>query len=82
MMKKYGTKLRNIARGINNALAFWSSDVVVLGGSLMKKISISNVKSHLKNMVKIFPSLPPIKNAVCGEKAGLEGVFVYLKQCI
>lgn len=72
----------HFARGINNTLVFWSPDMVVLGGSLMKKISITNIESHLKNMIKIFPSLPPVKNALLGEKAGLEGALVYINQIV
>lgn len=80
--KIWGEVEEYLARGINNTLVFWSPNVVVLGGSLTKKISINNVTAHLKNMVKIFPSLPPIKNAVFGEKAGLEGALVYINQIV
>lgn len=73
---------RLLAVGINNVIVFWSPDVVVLGGSMMKRISIERVKHHLGEICTIFPNLPPLKLATLGDLGGLYGALVYLKQKI
>ncbi len=61
-----------LAYGINNVIVFWSPDVVVLGGSMMKErgIKVENVKLHLKNILKIFPKHPKIKHSALGDLGG------------
>ncbi|MFV1917705.1 MAG: ROK family protein, partial [Patescibacteria group bacterium] len=73
---------RLLAFGLNNTIVHWSPDVVVLGGSMMKKIGIpiDRVKFHLKKILKIFPELPEIKKAELGDLGGLHGALYYLKQ--
>lgn len=51
---------RFLAIGIYNTIVFWSPDVVVLGGNVMKSISLDRVKEHLKETLKIFPKSPDI----------------------
>ncbi len=71
---------RNLAVGINNVLVFWSPDIVVLGGSVMKSINIEKVKEYTKEIVKIFPEIPPIEKAQLGDEVGLWGALAYLNQ--
>lgn len=71
-----------LAYGLNNITALWSPDIIVLGGSMMKKIGIpvERVRYHLKHIMKIFPELPQIEKAKLGDAAGLYGALAFLKQ--
>lgn len=71
---------RLLARGVNDTIVYWSPDVVVLGGSLMKKISIGRVRFHLKKIFKAFPKIPLVKKASLGDLGGLYGALAYLNQ--
>jgi len=64
-----------LALGIHNSVLFWSPDVVVLGGSIMNKISLEKVEENLKLIMKIFPTIPVIKKSELGDKAGLYGAL-------
>jgi predicted NBD/HSP70 family sugar kinase len=67
-----------IALGLNNIIVQWSPDVVVLGGSVMKKVSLLKVKINLKRMLKVFPNLPFIKKSELDDIGGLHGALWYL----
>jgi len=71
---------KSIALGLYNSILHWSPEVVVLGGGLMKSVSLSNVKRHLKKQMKIFKQLPEIKKAALGDLNGLYGALELLKQ--
>lgn len=66
------------AYGINNVVVFWSPDVVVLGGSMMKKISLERVKMYVKNILKLYPELPVIVKSELGDLGGLWGAMHYI----
>ena len=93
--KKYGKKpyditddkiwdetARFLAIGLNNTIVHWSPDIVVLGGSMMKKIGIpvERVRYHLKNILAIFPELPKIEKATLKDVGGLYGAMALLNQ--
>ncbi len=93
--KKYGKKpyeitdekiwdetAKILAYGLNNTIVHWSPDIVVLGGSMMKKIGIpiERARFHLKNILKIFPELPLIEKASLGDIGGLYGALTFLKK--
>lgn len=69
-----------LAVGLNNAVVYWSPDIIVLGGSVMKSIPIDVVNHLLKQTLKIFPKIPPLKKAELNESSGLYGALEYLKQ--
>ncbi len=73
---------RHIAYGINNILVFWSPDVVVLGGGVTKNkfFSVTNIQMHLKNIVRIFPALPPLKKAELKDIGGLYGALALVQK--
>lgn len=71
---------RILAYGLNNTVVHWSPHVVVLGGSLMHKVSIEKVSSHLKDILTIFPTPPPIVRAKLGDIGGLYGAVAYLHE--
>ena len=70
-----------VAVSLNNAIAFWSPDMIVLGGGMMGTpgISVDGVKGHLGKLVKIFPSIPEVKKALLGDFGGLHGALVFAK---
>lgn len=93
--KQYGKNVREIrdktaweetgrilALGIHNTILHWSPDIVILGGSLMKSISLSLVRQNLKNTANPFYSLPPIKKSALGDIAGLYGAMRLLEQML
>ncbi|MFC1594934.1 ROK family protein [Patescibacteria group bacterium] len=73
-----------LAYGLNNTIAHWSPNIVVLGGSMMKTVGIpiEGVRSHLKEILKIFPEIPKIEKAVLEDFGGLHGSMEFLKQNI
>lgn len=84
--KKFWDNLAEIlAAGVQNTILHWSPDVVVIGGSMMKKIGISipRVQYHLKLLKKVSENdlpLPKIKKATLGDFGGLYGALVRVKQ--
>lgn len=64
-----------LAYGINNTVVYWSPDIVVLGGSMMKEVGIPvpAVRKHLAEILKIFPNIPLIEKATLGDFGGLYG---------
>jgi glucokinase len=75
---------KHLASGLNNAIVHWSPDVVVLGGGMMKShgISVDRVKDYLKDILKVFPSLPEIRKAELGDFGGLYGALHYLNNFV
>lgn len=73
------TETQLLSIGLHNALVFWSPEILILGGSIMKSIDLESLKGQIKKQMRIFPNMPEI---VCGElqeKAGLYGALQYLK---
>jgi predicted NBD/HSP70 family sugar kinase len=71
-----------LAYGVNNAIVHWSPDVVVIGGSMMKKIGIKipRVEFHLKKIMRAFPNnIPKIKKAALADFGGLYGALALIK---
>lgn len=72
----------HLALGLNNVLVFWSPDTIILGGALMQSIDIDLVRRHLRQIVTIFPHLPPVELCDLADKAGLIGSLHYLRQTL
>ena len=73
---------RLLAYGLNNIIVHWSPDVVVIGGSMMKKIGIpiERVRAHLAGILRIYPQLPRIEHSELGDIGGLHGALHFIKQ--
>lgn len=72
-----------LAYGVHNSIVHWSPDVVVLGGSMITgdpAISVDKVESYLKDILEIFPKIPPIKKATLKDVGGLWGALELAKQ--
>lgn len=65
--------------GLNNSIVHWSPEIIILGGSVTKSIPLDKVKSHLKEVLTIFPQIPEIKKASLEDMAGLYGALTLLK---
>lgn len=64
---------KDLAVGLNNVLMFWSPNIIILGGPMMRDIPIEQVRAHVRSLVHIFEDLPPIVPMQLGEAAGLYG---------
>lgn len=69
-----------LAVGLQNTAVYWSPEVIVLGGSIMKNISLAQVKSQLKKTLINFPQLPEIKKAELGDFGGLWGALHFVNR--
>ncbi len=69
-----------LAKGLNNIIVLWSPEIIVLGGSLMKSISLSLVKKHIKQDLTIFSDLPLIKKSKFGDLSGIYGGLYFLNK--
>lgn len=70
---------RYLAIGLNNTIVHWSPDIIILGGSVSRSIPLEKVKSHLGQLLTIFPQAPEIIPASLGDHAGLYGAMETLK---
>lgn len=71
-----------LAYGLNNTILHWSPDVVVLGGSMITgepAISLERTSEYLKEVLDIFPELPPLKKAELADTGGLHGALAMIK---
>lgn len=66
-----------LAYGLNNTIVHWSPDIVILGGSMMKEVGIPvpAVRTHLAEIMKIFPNIPEIEKATLADFGGLYGAL-------
>lgn len=74
---------RWLAFGLYNTVLYWSPDVIVLGGSMIvgePAINIERTKQYLRDITTVFPEIPEIKKAECGDIGGIHGAFAYLRQ--
>lgn len=69
---------RYISVGLNNITVDWSPDIIVLGGSVTKSLSLDRIKSYLKKDLVIFPDIPEIVHAKLGDEGGLYGALAML----
>ncbi|MFH0804123.1 MAG: ROK family protein [Candidatus Zambryskibacteria bacterium] len=80
--KIWDERAKMLAVGLNNIIVEWSPNCVVLGGSMITgepAISVEKTEVYLKEILKIFPEIPPIKKAELGDFGGLYGALAYLK---
>lgn len=70
---------RLLAIGLNNTIVHWSPDVVILGGSVMKKISLDKIQTYLKQYLRVYTNIPQLKMASLADYAGLYGALAYIQ---
>lgn len=71
---------RWLAVGLHNTTVFWSPNIIVLGGSMMKSIPLERVQFYFKETSNIFSTPPKIALSKLGDQAGLYGALAYLNQ--
>lgn len=69
---------RYLSIGLNNTIVHWSPDIVILGGAVMKSISLEKIKEYLEKDLTIFPKAPEILPAKLGDEGGLYGALAML----
>lgn len=69
-----------LAIGLSNTAVMWSPDVIVLGGSVPKKLNFEKVNAYFKRFCKIYPEVPVVKQALLDETGGLYGGLAYLQK--
>lgn len=72
-------KARFLAIGLLNICVLWSPHIIILGGSMMKSISLDRVRFHMQSLNTIFPILPPVTLSRLEEKGGLIGSLAYAR---
>lgn len=70
---------RNLSVGLHNTIVHWSPEVIVIGGSVSKKINLEKLQSYIDEVLNIFPSVPVIKPATLGELGGLYGSLFFIQ---
>lgn len=68
-----------LAVGLVNTILHWSPDIMVLGGSVMKDISIERVRELVRELLHVYPEIPVIERAQLGDIGGLMGAL-YIAQ--
>lgn len=63
------------AIGVFNTVLYWSPSIVVIGGSLVKRISIEKLKLTLKSLSKLSVDMPSVVKAELGDLGGLWGAL-------
>lgn len=69
-----------LAIGLHNSFVHWSPDILVVGGSLMHKIRIEDLRSYLKKSLDgMYPDNLKIAQSKLGDLNGLYGAMAYLR---
>lgn len=72
-----------LAAGLRNTIAYWSPDVIVLGGSMIvgnPRILLEDIRRYTEGIMEGFMPCPPIFDAQLGDDGGLYGAMAILKQ--
>lgn len=68
------------AYGLINVAMFWSPNVIVVGGSFVKSLSLPLVRQYAEQYQKIFPRMPRIVKGTLGDFGGLYGAMQLLRK--
>lgn len=64
-----------LAIGLLNTCVFWSPDIIILGGSMMRSFSLTNIQSAMQSKNHILPELPQVQISTLGDAGGLLGAL-------
>jgi len=70
---------RILSVGLYNTILHWAPDIVVIGGSLMHKVEIKDVRSNIKQILSAYPEVPEVVCSKLGDLNGLYGAMAYLQ---
>ena len=68
-----------LAIALNNTLVYWSPDIVILGGPMMRDIPLGEVRAETARHASFLPNIPPIELASLGDLGGLWGGLAFLQ---
>ena len=70
-----------LAMGLHNVTMMWSSEIITVGGSIMKSIDFAYLEEkYRENISVVFPGEQPVlKPAQFGDEMGLYGALAYVK---
>jgi len=74
---------RYLAYGLKNTVAYWSPDVIILGGSMIKgdpRIPLEPIRLHLGALLKGLMPCPPLFDAAFRDDGGLYGALVLARE--
>jgi predicted NBD/HSP70 family sugar kinase len=78
--KFWDTAYKYLATGLFNTIVYWSPEVLILGGGVLKnEMSLAKIKKELK-LHKEIPKLPEIKLGKFDDFGGLYGAMALIKQ--
>jgi glucokinase len=69
-----------LAIGLYNMMLMWSPGAIIIGGSMMRDISLDLVREKLENLPPVFPEWPQVLPAQLGNVGGLYGALELLRQ--
>lgn len=69
-----------LAMGLLNTCVFWSPNIIILGGSMMRSFSLGNIQSSMEKLNHIVPKLPLIEISTLGDSGGLLGALHVLSR--
>lgn len=76
----YDMLAKRLAVGVHNVIQLWSPDVVILGGSQMRDISLEIIAKEVARLNVMFPYVPDILLAELGDLNGLYGAVAYAQK--
>jgi len=71
---------RYMAAGLYNTALYWNPSVIVVGGKMMRDLRLEEIERILNDFPKVHEAWPVLKNAECGDEAGVRGAMVWLEQ--
>lgn len=76
----WAVEARNLALGMYNTILFWSPEMIVFNGSMMRDIDLGLVQRELDELGLVMPKWPRLEYSQLGDKAGMHGSLVTLAQ--
>ncbi len=71
---------KETAYGLVNVAVFWSPQVIIVGGSLIKTLSVAEIRRHFRHLLRVFPVRPKILRAELGNFGALWGALAFSKE--
>lgn len=72
-MKMWDEWSRRCAIGLTNVALLWSPNILVLGGSVGRRMNLGVIEGELRTHLDVFPQIPRIVFAELGDDSGLWG---------
>lgn len=73
-------EIHYLAVGLHNATTHWSPEIIVLGGGMMRDISLDYLQREMKALPQAYRRLPELRPAALGGVGGLYGGLALIRQ--